>query len=92
MMIDFMGRPALTTTMPAMLAVKYGAVIVPVETTRLPGMRFKIQVHPPLVAETGRDEAAEIARLTQAINNLFGSWIMQTPGQWLWMHDRWRGK
>lgn len=90
--IPFFGRPALTAPLPAMLAVRHGAKLLPVQVERLAGAHLRVTIHPvmPVPAEGTNDE--RVAQLTTDINNLFEDWIRQHPDQWLWSHNRWRLK
>lgn len=90
--VPFFGQPALTPPMAAMVAVKYGVAIVPVQIIRKPGVRFDVIVHDEPVMPTEGTEAEKITALTTDLYKMFESWIRQHPEQWLWMHDRWRGK
>ena len=84
--VPFFGRPAFTTTMPALLAIRTGAALHGVSAHRVGG-KFRIRVHPVLdPASVGGDAAA----LTAAITAQVESWIREDPPLWLWMHDRWK--
>lgn len=88
--MPFFGIPALTSTMAALLVVRYGARIVPVQVERMKNSKLRMTVHPVLeVPQAGTDQE-KIDGLTAAINLMYEDWIRQNPQQWLWMHDRWR--
>ncbi len=90
--VPFFKLPALTTTFPALLAVRHGARIVPLQVERLLNSKLRMTIHPVLpVPETGTDQE-KIEALTLTINQTYERWIRQNPQQWLWMHDRWRPK
>lgn len=88
--VPFFGQPALSPPMAALMAVKYGATLIPIQVIRHDKTRFRIILHqsPPLPAEGG--EAERVAALTASLYQMFEVWIRQHPDQWLWMHDRWR--
>lgn len=88
--VPFFGQPAMTAPIPAVLAVKYGAQIVPVQVERLGGTHFRVTLNAPIEIPTEGDEATKILAVTARLNDLFESWIRQRPEDWLWMHDRWR--
>lgn len=81
---EFFGRPAMTSTAFAQLAKNYDCPIVPFQVVRTKGCRSQIIIHPPFYAE-GRSEE-DIVRHAHA---MLEGWIMQHPGQWLWLHRRW---
>lgn len=84
--VEFFGRPAMTSTAPAQLALKYKAPILPMQIVRQKN-RFKIIFYPPLDTD-GKDEAA----IMHDANKLLEGWIRENPGQWLWLHRRWDSK
>jgi KDO2-lipid IV(A) lauroyltransferase len=59
-----------------------------VQVERLGGARFRITAHRPLEITPSGDRHADTLAIT-SINALFGDWIRQRPGQWLWLHNRW---
>lgn len=83
-----LGREAMTTPLPARLALR-GYVVLPVSLARLGGARFRMEVHPPLPIERTGDRAADIAAATRRLNDVLGAWIRARPGEWLWIHRRW---
>jgi Kdo2-lipid IVA lauroyltransferase/acyltransferase len=86
---SFLGRPAMTTPMPAMCALKYGCRVFPMRVERLGGARFRITVHEPLAFTPTGDRHADVLALTDALNAVVEGWIRQRPEQWLWLHKRW---
>jgi KDO2-lipid IV(A) lauroyltransferase len=88
--LPFFGELALTNTIPARLALRYGCDLVPVLAERLPGGRFRVSLFPPVRASDPSATAEAQARdLTLQVNRLFEDWIRQRPGQWLCMKRRW---
>lgn len=83
----FLGCPAMTNPAPFQLALKFGATLLPVFCERLPGCRFRIHVLPAM--ET---HGKTVEELTDEANALLSAWIRQHPGQWLWIHRRWKSK
>ena len=81
--LTFLGLRAKTATSAAEIAQKTGALLVPSYATR-EGMSFRIEIERPL---SGDDPAA----LTQALNDQLGARIHADPGQWFWVHRRWKG-
>ncbi|MGC8534278.1 MAG: lysophospholipid acyltransferase family protein [Rhizomicrobium sp.] len=86
---QFFGRMAMTTPAPAVLALKVGAILLPTTNERLKGARFKVTVHPPIVAVASDDHGRDVLNLTQQINDVIEAVIRRRPSQWLWIHRRW---
>lgn len=81
--IDFLGHPAPTSTAPAAMALKIGALVVPCFATRADdGLSFDIEVEEPVVLSTPEKMMRELtARLERRVR--------AKPGQWFWIHNRW---
>ncbi len=90
LILDFMGRPATTSTGPAILALRTGAAIVPGFTRRLPNGRFHTVFCPPLEPPQGMARSQATGAYSQSVNDAVGRAISDHPEQWLWLHDRWR--
>ncbi|MBI3126195.1 MAG: hypothetical protein HYZ11_01150 [Candidatus Tectomicrobia bacterium] len=87
----FFGRPASTTTAPASLAVHFGRPIVLAACLRREdGRGHWGLLGEPLWPGREADSLAEVARLTAALNAQMEDFIRRAPGQYLWMHDRWK--
>ena len=89
--VDFFGVPAATTFLMAKLALRTQTPIVPVfspwdaETGK-----YLIIVEPLISVETTGDEEADVRRVTTEITRRVENQIRQYPGQWLWIHKRWK--
>lgn len=88
--VEFFGRPASTTPLPAALAVGTGAALLPVRIEHLGGGRHRAVVEPPLPVRRTGDARGEIARLTRSLNAWLEERIRERPEQWLWQHRRWK--
>jgi len=87
--VDFFERPAATTSMLAALALRTGAPVVPVFAVRLPDGRYRmIYEHP--VEPPASDAPDAIREFTQRCTDVLEMYVRRHPGQWLWMHRRWR--
>jgi KDO2-lipid IV(A) lauroyltransferase len=87
--VPFFGRDAFTTPAPASLALKLGAVIVPVSNRRIGGARFHMDVHPALELPDTGDHDQDVYLLTTALTRFIEDRVRETPGEWLWIHKRW---
>jgi KDO2-lipid IV(A) lauroyltransferase len=86
--VDFFRRPAATTSALAALALRTGAVVIPVFA--LPtehGYRFiyEAPVDPP-----PSDSPDAIREFTQRCTDVLEMYVRRHPELWLWMHRRWR--
>lgn len=88
--VPFFGRPALSATAPALLAVRYDLPFAPVRAERLEGCRFRITVEPALRPDRTLGSPRAIAHdLMVRLNRRFEAWIRERPEQWLCIKRRW---
>lgn len=87
---QFFGKPAMTSSAVASLALKLQCPIIPGYVQRLGPARLRIVVEPPIdYSEFSENNLDNIYLLTQLINDKLEGWIKQKPDQWLWLHKRW---
>jgi KDO2-lipid IV(A) lauroyltransferase len=88
--VDFLGRLAWTPTAAASMAVKFGAPVVFGFAHRDRRNKHTVTIEGPLdLIHTGNLEQDIIAN-TALFNRKIGERILKEPGQWVWMHRRWR--
>ena len=83
------GLPAMTAPAAAAFALKFRCPLIPGRVDRIGPARLRLTIEPKLDLPTTGDRQADIAALTQAINDRLEAWIRQSPGAWLWLHRRW---
>lgn len=89
--VDFFGVPAATTFIVAKLAVRTGAPLIPVMAPwDAEKKKFLLIVLPPISIEPSGDEEADVRLLTTKMSLLIENEIRKYPGQWLWIHRRWK--
>ena len=88
LLVDFFGRPAGTTTLPALLHMRTGAPVVMTYTLR-EADRFR-HVFRPVVFPPVSEDADRILIYTKTINTLFEDLIRRYPENWFWVHNRWK--
>jgi len=89
--VDFFGVPAATTFIVAKLAVRTGAPLVPIMAPwSEEKKKFLLIALPPLSIEPSGDEEADVRLLTSKLSLLIENEIRKYPGQWLWIHKRWK--
>lgn len=91
-LVPFFGHKAFTTPLPAALALKLGAAIVPISSERLPGARFRMRAHPMLELPDTGDHDRDIVEITAKLNDFLEARIRERPAEWLWIHRRWVGE
>jgi len=88
--VDFMGRPALTNPILAKFARRFECPVHGVRVIRLPDHRFKLQLTPALELPRDANGEIDIQGSMQAMSRVVEGWVREHPEQWLWMHRRWR--
>ena len=83
--INFFNKPALTTTLPAQLALKYDLPIVPVFIER-EGSIFKLKFYNEIFPSNFTNKIL----LTKKLNEILERMIKKNPNEWIWTHDRWK--
>ena len=86
--VDFFGRPASSTTLPALLHIRTGAPVMFAYLLRN-GERFRL-VFEPVTFPPVEDPAARIQIYTQVMSSQFEQVIRRYPENWLWLHNRWK--
>ena len=88
----FFGREALTTSLPAIAAIRLGTPIFHVFLHRIRGPRYVMHVEGPVPIEIRGDPEQDIRTNTQRFNDRLEADIREDPTHWLWMHNRWRAQ
>jgi len=81
----FFGRLGSTSPLPALLAKRTGAVLIPMALYTNGVARWRLTVEPAL--ET-RGESVE--SLTAKANEIIAHQIRRAPEDWFWVHNRWK--
>ena len=89
--IDFFGVPAATTFVVAKLALRTNTPLLPVFApwSEEKG-KYLLKVEPLIPIERTGDEEADVRGLTIKVTQAIENQIRQYPGQWLWIHKRWK--
>lgn len=85
----FFDRPAMTAPALAALALRLRCPVIPGYVERTGPARFRLTCEQPLDLPDTGDRAADIASLTQTVNDTMERWIRAKPESWLWLHRRW---
>lgn len=90
--VPFFGKPAYTPVAPVRIALSTGAPMLPNFLIRQDVTRYKLVVGQPIFTESykniGREEAVQ--KMTENWMSQFEKVIREYPGQWAWMHNRWK--
>ena len=82
--LDFLGHPANTALSAAELALRYDALLIPFYGIRRDdGLSFDTVLEAPI-------PRSDAMTMTQALNDSLAARIKADPGQWFWVHRRWR--
>lgn len=83
--VAFFGRPAMTYTAPAALALKFGVPLYAGYSTRLgDGLRYRC------FAEHVEVDGGDIEAVTAKLNGILEGYVRARPEQWWWFHRRFK--
>ena len=88
--IEFFNCPALTTTIPAQISLKYNCKIVPLRMERLSYNNFEMTIYKPFEYKKSDNYEKDTYNLTLQVNKQLEKMILKRPEQWLWSHNRWK--
>ena len=84
--INFFNKPALTTTLPAQLALKFELPIIPVFIERTNEKNFRLKFLNEIDVRKFKDKT----ELTKVLNGEIEKMIRNNPYEWIWTHNRWK--
>ena len=85
------GRLASTTNLPALLAQRTGAAIIPVGVRSDSPGHWVVTYSPPVIADSALSAPHEkINDITAQLNLALEKFIRTAPEEWFWVHDRWK--
>ncbi|MBN8631610.1 MAG: lauroyl acyltransferase [Rhodobacterales bacterium] len=83
--LHFLGHPARTALSAAELALRLGADLIPFFATRQPdGLGFHVMLDSPV-------PHSDPETMMRAVTAALEARVMAHPGQWFWIHRRWKG-
>lgn len=86
---DFLGRKAWTSPSPALLAYRAKCPMMVATTKRKEGKYF-IHYSDPIWPNITNPLEDEIVVMMKKALKLFETSIHESPGEWLWQHNRWK--
>ena len=86
--VPFFGRPAPSSTFPAVMARTMEVPIFLLCIVREPGVRFRVRFEPVETPRTD-DRDADIRVITANLHAAIEASVRRHPEQWMWAHRRW---
>jgi KDO2-lipid IV(A) lauroyltransferase len=87
--IEVAGQPVSAMVGPALMALRGDLPVAPVEMIRT-DFGLIIRYHPVIDFTPTGDQAVDLQRLTQLINDRVTEWIRRNPADYFWLHDRFK--
>ena len=84
--INFFNQEALTTTLPAQLALKFKLDIVPIHIERKKNDFFEMEILEPININNYKNKLD----ISIKLNLILEKMIIKNPSQWIWTHNRWK--
>lgn len=88
--LPFFEESALTTTLPAQLALKFNLEIIPIYIRRMEGDNFEMEIYKPVDFIKTDNVDSDKINLSIKINKIIEEMVSRDPGQWIWTHNRWK--
>jgi Kdo2-lipid IVA lauroyltransferase/acyltransferase len=91
--VDFFGRKASTYKSIALLAMTYEVPVVIGYARRTNhGFRFRVGAQDIILPEDWRDQDDPMRYITQRYTRAIEDFVREEPGQYLWVHRRWKSR
>lgn len=87
--VNFLGRPAATTPIVSIMARRTGAAVLPMHSWWDHNDLY-LRWDPPFELSGEPDADKAVAEDTQRMTRVVEGWVRERPGQWLWLHNRWK--
>jgi Kdo2-lipid IVA lauroyltransferase/acyltransferase len=88
-LVDFIGRPAWATKLPAYISRKSGTPMVPAFIHR-EGDTQVITCYPALTLSASPDAETAAAEDVASLNRYIERYVIAHPTEWYWIHKRWK--
>ena len=83
--LPFLGHPARTALSAAELALRLNAALIPFFAIRQPdGLTFRVEIDAPIAH-------SDPETMMRAVTDALETRVRANPGQWFWIHRRWKG-
>jgi Kdo2-lipid IVA lauroyltransferase/acyltransferase len=88
--LPFFEHMALTTTIPAQMALKFNLNIVPIYISRKVNDCFEVEIYEPIEILENKNNTLGKLNISMKLNKILEEMIIKDPGQWIWTHNRWK--
>jgi KDO2-lipid IV(A) lauroyltransferase len=88
--VPFMGRLSYSNPLLARMARRFDCPVHGARAIRLPGGRFRLELTEEVSLPRDAKGHIDVDAATALLNRIVEGWVREHPGQWLWMHRRWR--
>lgn len=88
--VDFFGKKAYTPSGITSLALRFDIPVLTIFIVREDEFRHRIIINKPQGLKKSGDMKSDILYNTVIFTDIIESYIRAYPGQWVWMHNRWR--
>ncbi len=88
--LPFFQKEALTTTLPAQLAIKYNCEIIPIYLERKASDTFLIEIYEPIQTKGFENTDEDKSSITLKLNKILEEMVLRDPSQWILTHNRWK--
>lgn len=88
--VPFFDHSAMTNPVFASFALKYDVPLIPAQVKRTKGAHFEMVMHEPISLTNDKGEKRNVEELIKDTHILLEDWIKEKPGQWIWLHRRWK--
>ena len=85
-----MGVPAMTAPAAARMSLRHDAKLVPISVERLEGAYFRVTIKDALDYVPTEKLSDDVYALMTKVNQSLEDDVRARPGQWLWLHRRWK--
>jgi Kdo2-lipid IVA lauroyltransferase/acyltransferase len=90
--VKFFNKLAATPIGPVVLALRSKAAVVPVHIVREGKGRHRVIIEPALELVRTSDIKESVLLNAIKITRIIESWVRSCPGQWAWIHRRWKSQ
>ena len=88
--LPFFNYKALTTTLPAQLALRFSCDIVPVFLYRKDDNNFEMEIYEPISVAGKSNTDLNKLEISLHLNQILEKMVLKNPEQWIWTHNRWK--